>query len=268
MISTGDLSQLAVLLSMLNVPTGGGGGGSVTQHEVQTQAFNYAEDAGSANAYQVSLNPAVSLLTEALPVYFMASNSNTGASTINVDGNDIDLVYQNGVDLNSGAIISGNVYWCLYSSSLSSFVLMNPSINYSGLNYIESVVPSESGISIINVEPQTITSITLTKGKWLASGSGGFYTNNNAGVGAIVLGLSYTDSDFEGTTTGVDNNFPTTCINGLACYGHQWQNVTTGVGYFSVDTDTELYLICQANLTGAGAAGKHYGKIYALQIGV
>lgn len=54
--------------------------------QVQKGEFNYSADTGAADAYVVTLAPAATAYTAGMPVRFIATNANTGASTIDVNG--------------------------------------------------------------------------------------------------------------------------------------------------------------------------------------
>ncbi len=58
----------------------------LTDADMQENTPTYAADTGSANAYVVTLSPAVTAYTAGLEVKFLASNTNTAASTLNVNG--------------------------------------------------------------------------------------------------------------------------------------------------------------------------------------
>lgn len=57
----------------------------VNVSQMQTNPFTIGEDTGSANAYVISLTPAITAYTEGLRVRFYAGNTNTGASTLQVN---------------------------------------------------------------------------------------------------------------------------------------------------------------------------------------
>lgn len=78
----------------------------------------YYSDSGSANAYAVTLSPAITAYTTGLTFSFMAANTNTGASTIAVNG----LAAKNfrksvSVALSAGDIVAGQVYEVVYDGT-------------------------------------------------------------------------------------------------------------------------------------------------------
>jgi len=93
-----------------------------TELELKTGTINYAVDTGTANAYLVALPYAPASYTDGLSVVFKALNTNTGASTINVNGlgaktirlSDDHVVY-------AGDITAGSSVTLRYSSTTGYF---------------------------------------------------------------------------------------------------------------------------------------------------
>ncbi len=87
--------------------------------EMQGNEVVYAADTGSANDYQVALSPAWSgSYLEGQGVLFKASNTNTGASTLNLNGQGATAIRKNVSDvLVAGDIQSGEVVWCVYDGT-------------------------------------------------------------------------------------------------------------------------------------------------------
>jgi hypothetical protein len=108
----------------------GGGGGGVTSTQVQQQVFNYALDTGTANAYAVALSPAiVTTPTDGLPVLFIASNTNTGASTLVLNATGaIPIVLPDLSPLIGGEITSNGIVYVIYNAQTNNFILLNSAI--------------------------------------------------------------------------------------------------------------------------------------------
>ena len=80
--------------------------------QVQDGSFLYAADSGSANAYVITLAPAVTAYAAGQTFRFRAANANTGASTINVNSvgaksivKDVSTALAAG-DINAGEVIT------------------------------------------------------------------------------------------------------------------------------------------------------------------
>lgn len=97
--------------------TGTLSGASATESGVQQAAYTYAADTGTANAYVVSISPAPTIVAGSV-VRFLAKNSNTGASTIAVNGGTataLDTTSKSA--LPSGAIAAGGIYEAEYDGT-------------------------------------------------------------------------------------------------------------------------------------------------------
>lgn len=81
-------------------------------------AFNYGTDAGAADAYTVT-TPALSALAAGNLVFFKvgAGNTNTGASTLAVNGLTAKNIYFQGVPLQAGMLVAGQEYAVIYDGT-------------------------------------------------------------------------------------------------------------------------------------------------------
>lgn len=88
---------------------------------------NYAVDTGVADAYVVTLSPALGLYSAGVLVQFKASNANTGTSTVNVNGLGVKTIKKldGATNLASGDIASGMIVECEYDGT--NFIMLNPS---------------------------------------------------------------------------------------------------------------------------------------------
>lgn len=130
MISTGDLSQLAILLNILGYTPGGGGGGGVTPRQVQEFAFNYEPATGADDAFVVNLTPTVTSLTDGLIVAMSSGSLKnvTEVPTLQINGlTPTPIVVWDGV-LAPGDIKPDSSYLFLYNDALTHFQLLNPSV--------------------------------------------------------------------------------------------------------------------------------------------
>lgn len=86
---------------------------------------NYAVDAGtSANTYIITLSSSITSYVDGLSVVFRASNTNTGASTINVNGlGSIAIKRTDGTALQANDILANQIVGLTYSVPQSAFQL-------------------------------------------------------------------------------------------------------------------------------------------------
>jgi hypothetical protein len=91
--------------------------GGATKSAIQQQSYTYAAESGSANAYSVTLSPAPSIVAGS-KVVFKATNANTGASTLAVNGGSATAIKKNGsTALASGDIAAGQVVEVVYDGT-------------------------------------------------------------------------------------------------------------------------------------------------------
>ena len=84
---------------------------------IQQQSFIYAADTGAANAYVVSLTPSPTLAAGSA-VLFKAANTNTGASTLNVNGGGATAITKVGsTPLSGGEITAGQIIFVTYDGT-------------------------------------------------------------------------------------------------------------------------------------------------------
>ena len=85
------------------------------QFNAANQIASYVDDTGTANAYVIALRPAITVYTVGLLVSFKVANSNTGASTLAVNGlAPIPLKKQVSFDLAPNDIVIGQVVDAVY----------------------------------------------------------------------------------------------------------------------------------------------------------
>lgn len=80
--------------------------------------LDYAPDTGAANAYAIALAPALTAHVPGLPIHFKATNANTGASTLAVNGLAAVAIKQvDGSALPAGAIVAGQMVTVIYTGA-------------------------------------------------------------------------------------------------------------------------------------------------------
>lgn len=90
---------------------------TVTPSKIQQESLIYAADTGAANAYVVTLSPVPTIVTGSV-VVFKATNANTGASTIAVNGGTATAIKKNGSTALAGAEINaGQIVEVVYDGT-------------------------------------------------------------------------------------------------------------------------------------------------------
>lgn len=85
---------------------------------------NYAADAGTANNYSITISGQTTTYAAGLAFQFLAANTNTGASTLNVNGQGVkSIVTTSGAALTAGAITAGAIVSVMYDGT--NFQILN-----------------------------------------------------------------------------------------------------------------------------------------------
>lgn len=108
--------------------------------QVQQGQFNFAASAGAADAYTVTLAPAVSALTDGLQVVMTANHTNTTAvPTLAVNGlAAVNIVLEQGVALLDGDIVANSTYILVYNLSANVFQLINPTVSTANASLVQA----------------------------------------------------------------------------------------------------------------------------------
>lgn len=95
------------------------------EKRIQNESFSYVADSGTANAYAATLVPAATSYVAGLRVSLKIANSNTGASTLNVNAiGATNILLENGDALVGGELQAGMMADLRYDGS--AFQLLNP----------------------------------------------------------------------------------------------------------------------------------------------
>jgi hypothetical protein len=148
---------------------------------------NYAADTGVANAYVVTFSSLTTTYAAGLRIQFKATNANTGASTINVNGQGVkNITYANGTSLGPSTILAGAIVDIMYDGT--QFLLLNTN-------------------GYFNVPPvgAKTSSYTLAKadiGKYVEIGSGG---------SIVIPDAVFANGDVVGIANNTSSNVTLTC---------------------------------------------------------
>lgn len=163
---------------------------------IQQQAYTFASDTGTANAYAVLLTPAPTLILGS-KVVFNAANANTGASTLAVNGGAAKPIKKSGsTALASGDIAAGQII----------------TVVYDGTNFQIQGGGSGGGGS------GTVTSVAATVPSWLAITGSPITTSGTLAIAAATGQTSHQVIGTCGTTTSfapcalVAGDLPSTAV--------------------------------------------------------
>lgn len=96
---------------------------------------DYAADAGSTDAYAITLTPAITAYTTGDIYYFKANTVNTGACTLNVNAVGAKALKYGGSDPYTGMIAAGSYVQCQYDGTNMNiqWVSSSPKVSQGGL---------------------------------------------------------------------------------------------------------------------------------------
>jgi len=94
-------------------------------------ALDYAVSTGSANAYVLTLSPALDAFINGMPIIFKANFTNTGAATININGLGAKTMKKNfNQDLVADDIQSGQIVMAIYDGTNFQVLLVKNNFFY------------------------------------------------------------------------------------------------------------------------------------------
>ena len=160
--------------------------GTIPIGAIQQESYIYAADTGSANAYAVALSPTPSLVAGSV-VVFKAANSNTGASTLAVNGGSaIAIKKQVSTALASGDILAGEIVWVGYDGT--NFQLLNGGSSSSGVT--ASAIQQQSYVYASDTGSANAYAVALSPAPTLVAGSTVVFKAANANTGASTLAVN------------------------------------------------------------------------------
>lgn len=167
------------------VPAGSFGSPSAVQQE----SYTYAADTGAANVYVVSQTPAPTLVAGSV-VQFKATNANTGASTLALNGGSATAITKNGTTaLSGGEIAAGQIVEVIYDGTVfqlqgNFFTASTTSVNNQTANYT-AVIGDANNIVTMNVG--SANTFTVPPNSSVAFAIGTTLTVIQLGTGQITL---------------------------------------------------------------------------------
>lgn len=179
--------------------------------DLQAQLGNQAGDIGSANAYSVTLTPALIAHAVGMPIRWMAAHTNTGASTFNDGVGAASLVLPGGAALPSGTVVAGVIYESIWNGTafqLEGVIFSNLSQlggTVSNAQVPQSAVTQYVAAILANAAltgtPTTPTAAAGTQNTQVSSTA---FAQNAANVAAagVIAGASLTNPGYMALSNG------------------------------------------------------------------
>lgn len=138
---------------------------------MQSGTAIYAADTSvSANTVTVAPAPAYAAYTAGTILSVLINNTNTGASTVNINGLGSKAIKKETdtglVDLSENDMQANGLSWMQYDGT--QFQLLNP---MSQGEYLSSNVPFASSVSLTTLTGANVTSMVVPAGKWKIGGN-------------------------------------------------------------------------------------------------
>jgi hypothetical protein len=164
---------------------------------------NYALDAGTTNAYSITLSGVSTTYQAGLAIQFQATTASTGPCTLNVNGQGAKaLIYPDGSALATNSVVVGAIVSCMYDgTSFQVLSIKNASGGGGGNGTVTSVAMSVPAFLSVSGSPVT------TSGTLAVSYSGTPLPVANGGTGATTLAgvrTSIGAGDVNGPAASVD----------------------------------------------------------------
>ena len=182
----------------------GGTGASLVATPALNRAVlthDYAADAGSTDAYAITLTPAVTAYTAGDIYYFKANTINTGACTLNVNGLGAKALKYGGSDPYDGLIRAGSYVQCQYDGTNMNIIWCSSAVPISQksteIYAVDSVGTDAYAVTLIPA-PAAYTDGMVVNFKAGTSNTGAATLNVNS-LGAVAIlkngTLALTDND-------------------------------------------------------------------------
>jgi hypothetical protein len=129
----------------------------------QSGAQIYGVDAGSTDAYSVTLTPTLTSYVAGQSFDIFCNSANTGAATLNIDGLGAKtIVNPNGTTLTDNEIIGGQIIHVVYDGTHFQMISSGSSGGGGGSGTVTSVgVSSSTGLQVANTPVTTTGTITV-----------------------------------------------------------------------------------------------------------
>lgn len=248
-----DVGEPALCTDTKEVFVGNSGGNValVTKDAMDSHLGNYilqipyAAAAGAANAYTVALSPAMASYAEGVAVAVKMNVSNTGASTININGLGAKSIKDSkGNALTSGKLLAGSIYTMRYNGT--NFILQGEGATGNALasDLLSGKTASTDAGDITGTMPNR--------------------SGDNASLASSVSGTTLKLRSPQGYYDGVDDTVTITDSDFIA------SNIKSGVTLFGITGTMPIkpddyrgspggQVLTHGNMTDGGYFGRHTG---------
>lgn len=198
-------------------------GGSLLQ-AIQSNAFTYGIDTGTANVYAVTYAPAVPVLVDGMTLEFQAAFANTGAATFSPNGiTAAPLVGGAHSALQGGEIASGSKCVVMWKANITSWVLLEST---GGSLQVSPGTKSNQAVNL-----GQFTSGSNANGNWRKSPDGTIeqsgVASTSGGVVTITFPIPFPTACFG--VHPVERSSSTWTTSNITVYGAQTPTLTNCV---------------------------------------
>jgi hypothetical protein len=187
----------------------------------------YGALTGAANTYAITLSPAATAYVDGMAVAVKVNVTNTGASTINVNGLGAKSIKRtNGDNVAANMLVAGSIYTLRYNATSGNFILQGE--GGSGVNKVQR------GIATMNSQTQTVTisSVDINRSVIIAKV---YLAGANNGTGYVrAYFLSGSQIFFEAGTSATGSEIHWQVIEFSNVKSHQSGNFTSTTGTHNV----------------------------------
>jgi hypothetical protein len=149
-----------------------------TEDQIKLGLTQYGTDSGASNAYVVTMPHTPDSYTDGMVVTFKASNSNSGASTVNVDSLGAKTITrQSGAALQSGDIVADKFTTIVYNSTSGNFEILSNTADAALQTVVAAIAAIAAGSGVVISANDTTPGVHEDK-VVSTDGSVAFSTNN------------------------------------------------------------------------------------------
>jgi|GEM_PF-2642285 len=221
-------------------------------------AISFVTESGTANAYAVTFDPVRTAYRNGDKVCFIATNNNTGASTIKFDSLATKpLVTSYGVVLAANAVVSGNIIEARYDSANNRFLIVSPTDTATAASFAAAAAASAAAAvgsaasfgldnALSNDNASQGTDLVMTAGDKITTdiiaettvGSGVTIDGTLVKDGVVTANLTGNASGTAATVTGAAQTAITTLSNLVTVGALDAGSITSGFGAIDIGTST------------------------------